>query len=542
MRQQTIQVLSHIRKRPWHYLYAGVVLYFVTTIAAHYAPPEGFTSFLNFGDRFYAQSTDAFKSAEPRVFEDSPGYDGQFYAQIALNPTLSDPQLQEGLDNFDYRARRVLMPSAAWLLGLGQPVWILNAFALLNPLCWLAFALLLTHWLPPSNFQNFIRWGGILFGAGWATSIQSALTDGPAILLTLLAIYFATKEKRLSAAGCIAASALTKDASLLTGLSLFSGKKPTLKELVQIAGLGLITLLPLVTWTLYIESISESNQSTTGSRNFALPFAGLWQKYGEVFEAVSLDPKAYIVIHLLSLIGLSLQIAYFLFFPNWKSVWWRCGIGFAVLGCVLGHAVWEGFPSAAPRVLIVLHLCFNLSCPRGKAWLPLLLFANVSVIDFPERLQPPPPSDRNLELTQTIVFLEVDPSIDPALFELDFQTGWHRQERSGDLHWKWSEGIAEVHLLSLARNPIEARLQFLVSTHYERNCIISLNGDEILRFDQKPTLERFASETVLIQPGTNTLSFGGDSLGKESSPLDPRKLGLSLFKISLLPANPDGSN
>jgi len=72
----------------------------------HYSPKSGFLGLIYFGQEFQ-------KSVLPEVREISPvtssqfGYDGQFYAQIALRPTLMDDALVRALDNPTYRSRRI---------------------------------------------------------------------------------------------------------------------------------------------------------------------------------------------------------------------------------------------------------------------------------------------------------------------------------------------------------------------------------------------------------------------------------------------------
>ena len=46
---------------------------------------------------------------------------GQFYVQLALDPLLRDPAIEQALDNFPYRSRRILFSWTAFLLDLGQP-------------------------------------------------------------------------------------------------------------------------------------------------------------------------------------------------------------------------------------------------------------------------------------------------------------------------------------------------------------------------------------------------------------------------------------
>ncbi len=527
------QTISLIRNRPWAIVYAAVVVYFIGAVLANYSPGEGFTSMLTIGDQNFEKSTSEFKETSPRTFENSAGYDGQFYAQLALDPTLRDPEFKKAIDNLPYRGRRILMPAIGWLLGLGQPDWIVNIYPLINPICWLFCALLLLHWLPPTDFQNLIRWAGILLGWGWVSSIQNSLTDGPATCLTLLALFLLDKNKRYAAAWSIAASILTKDTSALAGLTLLPQGKLDAKNLAKAAGLGAAALLPFAIWYLYMSSIGLS-ASSTGSRNFSLPFVALTEKVYEVLKIMLADFSWANATFALGILGLCGQILYFLFFPKWKSVWWRCGIGFAALGCVLGTAVWEGLPGAAPRVLLVLHIAFNMRLPRGKAWLPLLLLANVSILDFPERLKPAYPSERSQKLTATEQFLSVGEGLALKRFRLEFGEGWEKLERHKDLQWRWTNGRADIKLRSEYPAPIETRIKLRVSTHYQRTGELYLNGEKIFEFDQSPTLEEFVSPPISLNPGENVLTFAGDPLGKKPSPTDDRPLGLSLFRISLL--------
>ena len=61
------------------------------------------------------------------------------------------------MDNLPYRARRILFCWTAYLLGMGQPRLILQAYALQNVLCWLLLAWLLLRWFPPTSLGNLVR-------------------------------------------------------------------------------------------------------------------------------------------------------------------------------------------------------------------------------------------------------------------------------------------------------------------------------------------------------------------------------------------------
>mgnify|MGYP000594290207 CR=1 FL=1 len=68
---------------------------------------------------------------------------------LALYPTLDNPELEKAIDNLPYRAKRILLSWTAWLLGGGQPFWIVHLYPLLNVACWLILAWLLWRWFPP---------------------------------------------------------------------------------------------------------------------------------------------------------------------------------------------------------------------------------------------------------------------------------------------------------------------------------------------------------------------------------------------------------
>src|SRR5690606_36730547 len=109
---------------------AGIAL-FLWAVGQFYHRDTGFSSLVSIGDLFNETKVTALKGVPHYVYESSPGYDGAYYAQIALHPTLDNPELERAIDNLPYRARRILFSWVAWAVGLGQPAWIVQVHALL---------------------------------------------------------------------------------------------------------------------------------------------------------------------------------------------------------------------------------------------------------------------------------------------------------------------------------------------------------------------------------------------------------------------------
>ncbi len=343
----------------------------------------GFTSFVRFGSEFEARALDELKSIPHAVLPDSSGYDGQFYAQLALTPLLTNPQLPTALDNARYRSRRMLFSWTAWLLGVGQPRWVIQAFGLQNVLFWLATAALLLYWLPPTRWFHFVQWAAILFSRGWLDSIGSALLDGPALFLMLLAIWYSERGRPVCASALLGLSLLGKETNLLGGLLAIQDLPRSGRSLKDLVLRGLLLTLPMLLWLGVVYSRFGYGQST-GNRNFAFPFFCWIGKVEEIKLLVARHGWTYLdVVTGLCVISTLVQIAFFATSRQWSSIWWRVGAPYAILGVCLGNAVLEGLPGAFVRVLLPLTAAFNLSLKRTRTGWMLLAIGNLSLLpDF----------------------------------------------------------------------------------------------------------------------------------------------------------------
>jgi len=161
--------------RRYAIVYLALLVRLVIEIGRWHDPHTGFSSLIDFGDQFAARRVASLSDVPLYTYARSSGYDGQFYAQLAVAGNPLDPELDRALDSAGYRARRALLPALVHLAGLGRPAWIIQAYALANLLCSLILAALLARWwFPPTDLHNLLRWVGTLFGAGMMVSVRDS--------------------------------------------------------------------------------------------------------------------------------------------------------------------------------------------------------------------------------------------------------------------------------------------------------------------------------------------------------------------------------
>lgn len=342
-----------------------------------YRPDTGFTSLILFGEQFERNALPALR-AVPHHIEPGSGYDGQFYAQLALDPLLRSEQITSALDNVAYRGRRILFSWTAYLLGFGQPWYVLQVFALLNVVCWLILGVLLLRWMPPGSVKPTVAWMGCMFGDGLLASMRYSLVDGPSALLLALAVRAVEENRHGMATGILTLSGLARETNLLGGAILIPDKL-TLKNLATFALRGILIVAPFALWTLYLWKRTLSS-AVAGSRNFGIfmPYVEKWQDTIRLFgmEGWNSDVR----FSLLGIIGLTTQALVLLWCRDSKAPWWRLGIAYMCLMLVLGPAVWEGHPGAIGRIMIPMTIAFNILLPRGRWFWPLWILGNAGVM------------------------------------------------------------------------------------------------------------------------------------------------------------------
>jgi hypothetical protein len=321
-------------------------------VATRFDSATGFTSLILFGSAFDSRVMDEVRQVpHPLIGQD--GYDGQFYAQIAINPGLRNPQLKAALDNPRYRSVRIFLPAVAHGLGLGRPAWILNAYALANLLFYALLLLGFVRFLKPRTVGNFL----CIMAAAWTTgvlvSVERALTDLPAAALA----FFAAGMAGAGAFPVFAAAVLCRESAILSVFSVIWPRTVEKKELLRMALGACVVALPIAAWIYYVERIFHGYGTITPN-SMGVPFVALAEYLRTATAALLSKPDPLTLSNLLSTLSLLVQIAYLFARPGIRSSFWRMGIGFAVLFFFFGGPMFSE-QIAYCRAVLPLTLAFN---------------------------------------------------------------------------------------------------------------------------------------------------------------------------------------
>lgn len=354
---------------------------FLALIASKFSPQTGFTSLIRFGETWESKRNATLDGLPIATVAGSNGYDGQFYAQLALDPLLRDPATTAALDAPAYRARRILLPAAAATIGAGNPWWTLQVYALVNVFCWLALAWLIRSYFSDPDWMSFARWAGCMFGMGVLESVRQSLVDLPAMLLMTLAIKAHDRSRYAPFAGWLGLASLAKESSFLGALAL-GIDKPRWPFLSKKNAVSLVcAAIPLIAWSLYVSHRLPNATNATGTGNFTWPLFGIGQQIWTCLTEIAAGHwDGRYTMGLLAVVSLATQ-AYVLWrMPNLKSSWWRVGAAYALLIIFLSSWVWVGY-WAACRALLPTTIAFNLLLPGNtRQFWPVWILGNSTML------------------------------------------------------------------------------------------------------------------------------------------------------------------
>jgi hypothetical protein len=508
--------------------YAGTVAVFLWVCSHFYLPGQAFTYLVEFGAKQESRYIPELRAIDHYDLPDTYGYDGQYYAQIAMRPHLGDPVLRRAIDNLPYRARRILFCWTAAALGGGDPARALDVFAVQNIVMWLVLAALLLRWFPPVSWGNWVRWAGVLASFGLCVSVRASLMDGPSLALLAGGMALLECGRPWLAAAVLGVSGLGKETNALAAVAFVPGDR-TRPGWLRALARGALVLLPLAVW-LAVLTWRFGRAGETGVRNFAPPFVGYLRQCGAVARLVAHGPAPLARGSAVIQIALTAQWLFFALRPRWSEAWWRVGAATAALMVVLGDAVWEGYPSAIARVALPMTLAFNVLVPRGRGWWVVLLLGNLSVVASPKLLLPP---GRESFRCEAPAALRPAPGRGPAV-DAVFDDTWYPPERSWLEYWRWTAGNATV----VFRNPhpYALRADFSFGLHAgDRRSVAVRDAAGVVWEGQLEAgvVRRVELANVRLEPGDTTWRFTTDVPPVTTSGELARKLAFSLRNLDI---------
>ncbi len=492
---------------------------FVVLVARFWHPVYRFTALIQLDASNDDVKIAAFREQPVYVHRDNGGYDGLYYAQIAYHPLLNSPELPPAIDNFSYRARRILPAALAWLFAGGNPAWIVHVYSVLNIAAWFALAALLWRGLKVADLRGWLAWTGVLFSAGALASVRLALTDLIALTIIAGALFAAERGRKFFAAGAIAAAGLARETSILAVAGLI--KRPWLSR--KNFARAIAVVVPLAMWLGYVRwRLGPADQ---GWDNFMLPLVGFVEKWRMALKATrTLNDPFLAWTTVLATLGLTVQAAYVLVHPRVDDRWWRLGAAYVGLMLFLGTAVWEDFPGAAMRVLLPLTLAFNVLAHRARAPLAWLLVGNLGVFAGVLAWRDVPYRGRAGELAAVR-------SGAVAAIALPGD-GWFPIEHFGGHRWQWTPARGTVMFETWPRSEtISLQLDFQLRSPAPRTVVVRQDGREILRV---PVGAKLSAHRVVIQLDAqhHAIEFSTDVPGvPESADAGARSLAFALYDL-----------
>ena len=368
-------------------------LFVLGTYVRIYDARDGWTRLDGFGAEFADRALPRLKRVPHYTMSDS-GRDGQFYAQMAIDPSLHDPAFNQALDNPTYRARRIGVPAVCFCFGLGKPRWIVQVYALSNLFCWFLLLGVLVVLYRPWTGKQVLCLAMSLLSFGSLASMSASFIDLPAAAM-ICSGFVVVGWGRF---GAFAAATLTRETSVLAAVACLNWRRPwTLavwkRNLVWLT----VAVAPFTVWMVYVTHRFHHFGDTAGNGNFAWPLQAMGARFaqgihGLVNGGVEGTTRAagpfgwlyvdYSVHEMLTIVSIFCQGVYLICRRDLNSPIWRTGVCFTLLACILGPDVWA-WTGAAARVLLPMTLCFYLLLAKERdAWFAPFFALGSSFVPF----------------------------------------------------------------------------------------------------------------------------------------------------------------
>jgi hypothetical protein len=327
-------------------------------VIKHFSRETGFTNLICFGSEFFKRAPSTVKSA-PLAVRTEWGYDGEFYAMIATDPLLLNPELKPALDIPSYRARRIVLPVLAWCGGLGKPAWILQVYSIANLFFWYLLLGGMVYYLKPTTLRDYLCIGACCLTSGVLFSIQRALLDLPAATFS----FFSAALSGGPAIAALALAILTKDSYIMSLGVLARPFEETKESVARRIWRFTMPLLPFIIWCSYVYwkwGVASQGQ------NFSWPMEGYLSAFLRGWKLYNERHMLFPFTEMAAPVSLVIQIVYLLFVArSYRSPYWRIGVAFAIASLFLSSEVF-GEQMSFCRDTIMVTLAFNIGLMQNK--------------------------------------------------------------------------------------------------------------------------------------------------------------------------------
>lgn len=530
----------------WGFALVGFLAFaFLLSVYVRIWTPEyGITQFLQAGSAFEPRAIPAYR-ATPKYHDPFPphrwGFDGQMYAQIALDPLLRDPQLGEALDDPPYRSRRILLPWLAWLGGLGKPFRVLNVYAGLNLLFWLGYVWLLGWMFRPYGWPGLLGFAAMLLTCGVIECMHSSLVDFPSFVLMTTAVALGGT----GGAAVLALAVLTREANVLGFVGLARFRPPWREFFRENLKRGLIVVLPLALWVAYVLWVFRHREAGFDGGNLGLPFGGIMGKLGELSVLAPTGAirwhrwyyefyKNYELHALLTIISVLTQCLYLVLHRDWEKPLWRMAIVFVPYFLCISFLSWESHFTVTRHALPI-TLAFNLllAARSSRAWVVWFFLGNCfvpfGVYDFammPAARTPPRPAEYVLVTPDTPGAHPAAAASPPAAtvaapagrppVSLAYAGGWSPQQWNVRDTWRWgATNSAVITLRNDTGAAVRLGLEFLTRSAKPRTLAVSAGGHTLWHGVLSPATQ-VLKLPLDVPPGETAVTFSSPEPATDS--------------------------
>ena len=322
-----------------------------------YSTEYGFTDMLRYGEKFETNAFDEVKQVHRKIFP-GLGFDGQFYANLAIDPMLTHKNLKAVMDLPQYRSRRIFMPLCAFLVGHGNPALTINAYAIGNFMFWIALCILVFYKIRPRNIQEYACALMIVFSSGVIGSALLALTDMPSTVLLFAALIFPLLWPFLFCCGVLTRETTLVFAPVFLVVEGLRNKKP-----LSIFFKSVISIMPAFIW--YGYCMWRIPEPIFIEKVYGPPFLAMFHRLGSIVYHWPGAFNPHQLLYFLTAISLTAQCAYFALRRRLMDPIWLTGATSAFFTAIMGYASWMEY-SWMLRYSLPMTFAFNLLLAREQ--------------------------------------------------------------------------------------------------------------------------------------------------------------------------------